>query len=266
MKTLQSSADDASLGSAGEFHRRLTLVSRDIVETADALRVALMGLEQSSVSAIFERNGRPPSQIEFHCDTFDGQSDVRLTRGVRVLRGAEMIAAEERAALEYAESDRDGLGLPPEASTDDFLRTMTREIERDPLRGGFFMRGFCGIDGGELPYEALARAGRFEDRVGEYRIEKLEGSSEIDVEQSFDEVGQLNAPMVYGQLESAKRYRIDLATNELSFNRPAAEDETWGDFESLAPTAAEAALIFVDLNDLDAALRAALAQVRSKSG
>ena len=72
--------------------------------------------------------------------------------------------------------------------------------------------------------------------------------------------------MVYGQLESAKRYRIDLATNELSFNRPAAEDETWGDFESLAPTAAEAALIFVDLNDLDAALRAALAQVRSKSG
>ena len=116
MKTLQSSADDASLGSAGEFHRRLTLVSRDIVETVDALRVALMGLEQSSVSAIFERNGRPPSQIEFHCDTVDGQSDVRLTRGVRVLRGAEMIAAEDRAALEYAESDRDGLGLPPESS------------------------------------------------------------------------------------------------------------------------------------------------------
>jgi hypothetical protein len=72
--------------------------------------------------------------------------------------------------------------------------------------------------------------------------------------------------MVYGQLEPAKRYRVDLATNELSFNLPVAEDETWGDFEPLAPTAAEAALIFVDLNDLDAALRAALAQVRSKSG
>jgi hypothetical protein len=255
---------EASFGLEDSFPRRVALVTRDILETIDAVRAEMMSLERPVFSSIFDRPGRPLIQIELSCDTVDGQCEFRLVRGVRILRGAEMIAAEERTAAEYAQSDREDLGLLPEATNEDFLRAITRLIQEDPLQGSFFLRGVSGGGAEHVPYSEFARIGRFSDRCGEYRVEKLEESSEVDVIQIFDEKGSLNTPMIFSELTPAKRYCLETASNELKFNHPREDGNLWGEFEPFSPNPEEAWRILGDLNDLDGALRAALADLRSR--
>lgn len=254
----------SSLGVAGEFHRRLALVTSEVGEIVQTLRLSMIDLDRYTHAAIVERKNLPTFHIECSCDGDEELMYGRLVRGVEILRGKEMRSHESEIAAAYARADKAELGLPENASNHEFLAAITRELERNPSRGMFFLRAVAGIDLNGEPYSDLARLGRFKDSQGEYRLKSGVGGQEVEIGQVFTSEGVPGQHVVYGALSDIRRYRIDLVSHELVENHVLADGESWSEFTPLNPSPEESQRILADLNDLSGALSQALAGIQRK--
>jgi len=256
--------EQSSLGVSGEFHRRLTLVTAEVGEVVQALRHSMIDRDRFTHAAIVERQNLPTFHIECTCDGDDELMYGRMVRGVEVLRGKEMRLHESEIAAAYARADKTELGIPEDASNHEFLAAITRELERNPSRGMFFLRAVVGIDLNGEAYSDLARLGRFKDSKGEYRLRSGIGGQEVEIGQVFTAEGVPGQHVVYGALSETRRYRVDLVSHELVENHALGADESWSDFTPLNPSLEESQRILADLNDLSGALTQALANLHRK--
>jgi len=242
-----------------DLHRQLGRVIPEILTVVETIQNRSEALEGLPLTLIVAPPGAPAtsehnSHLIFEAATPDDRLRIELTRGVRILRGAALAAAEADAAAEFSAGDREaGLATSPaeaEELADQFVADLSEQLSSDlssPLSAAFALRSALGYDGGY--YHT-----RFVDKRGEYGVKEQDACRTVILEQLSNSDGSPGPRQLAGKLDENTWYLMNIETMEITRRVAPPESGEVTSSTLLHPSPVEAERIRNDCLELHRAL------------